>query len=312
MCLHKSALPILMNNTGGDHIKFLHSVGSSTLKYGITIPIEAQSERLRAIVKGNKVPIQIFFGNTAPIDAEIRRLNNSVGHLQIRYENKAQEKLRAYLRELFAGQVSANLIEVEEVASFTFSFRPILKKSEPHLRIKDMRLHGIDRKEIDRVVEVSDIHETMASIKYDVTLSQTGYNKRIAEDFVKRGWHREEKVLNEIGLRCDFEKEGVWVEVEFGNARSYYQDYVKFVLARKYREARLGILICPTSSFAALLCELGRKRAQEHVVREYPARYSGMMSYEKAVRELPLLGFMFDMPIAIAGLEIGTTKSSST
>ena len=29
--------------------------------------------------------------------------------------------------------------------------------------------------------------------------------------------------------------------------------------------------------------------------------YSGMMSYEKAARELPFLGFMFEMPIVVAG-----------
>jgi hypothetical protein len=30
---------------------FLHSVGVSTFKYGVTIPLEAQTERLRAIGK---------------------------------------------------------------------------------------------------------------------------------------------------------------------------------------------------------------------------------------------------------------------
>jgi hypothetical protein len=29
-----------------------------------------------------------------------------------------------------------------------------------------------------------------------------------------------------------------------------------------------------------------------------------MMSYEKAVREWPLLGFMFEMPIVVAGVDI--------
>jgi hypothetical protein len=29
-----------------------------------------------------------------------------------------------------------------------------------------------------------------------------------------------------------------------------------------------------------------------------------MMSFEKAARELPFLGFMFDMPIVIAGVDI--------
>ena len=109
-------------------------------------------------------------------------------------------------------------------------------------------------------------------------------------------------MVDALGLRCDFEKNGVWVEVEFGNARSYYQDYVKFMLARKYREARLGLLLCPTNVFAGLLCELGSKRAQKDVVCERAPVYSGMMSYEKAVRELPYLGFMFEMPILVAGV----------
>lgn len=30
--------------------------------------------------------------------------------------------------------------------------------------------------------------------------------------------------------------------------------------------------------------------------------YSGMMSCEKAVRELPYLGFMFEMPIVVMGV----------
>jgi len=287
-----------------DHIKFLHSVGTSTLKYGITIPVEVQTERMLSISKGGKVPVTILFGDKEPVVAEIRRLNNKVGHLQFRYENKAQEQLRFYLAGLFASQLSGNLLEVEEIAPFTFTFRPILKKASPHLHINDMLLHRIERNAIDHVSEVEEINAAIASVKYDVASNQADYNNRICEDFVKRGWNCEQKVIDELGLRCDFEKKGVWVEVEFGNARSYYQDYVKFMLARKYRDARLGILLCPTKSFAALLCELGRQRARTDIVRERPAKYSGMMSYEKAIRELPLLGFMFEMPIVVAGIDI--------
>jgi hypothetical protein len=76
------------------------------------------------------------------------------------------------------------------------------------------------------------------------------------------------------------------------------------MLAKKYRNAKLGLLLCPTTSFASLLCELGRQRARENVVREPPPVYSGMMSYEKAVRELPYPGFMFEMPILVAGVGV--------
>ena len=51
--------------------------------------------------------------------------------------------------------------------------------------------------------------------------------------------------------------------------------------------------------YAALLCELRQQR-----VRERAPVYLGMMSYEKAVRELPFLGFMFEMPIVVAGVGV--------
>ena len=39
-------------------------------------------------------------------------------------------------------------------------------------------------------------------------------------------------------------------------------------------------------------------------MRERPSVYSGLMSYEKAVRELPFLGLMFEMPIVVAGVGV--------
>ena len=73
-----------MNSSSCNNVKFLHPVGTSTFKYGITIPIEAQTGRMRAIAKGGKVPVTILFGEEEPVVAEIRRLNNQPGHLQFR------------------------------------------------------------------------------------------------------------------------------------------------------------------------------------------------------------------------------------
>lgn len=287
-----------------NNIKFLHPVGSSTFKYGVTIPVEAQTERMRAIEKGGKVSVTIFFGNEEPVVAEIRRLNNKPGHLQFRYENKAQERLRQYLTWKFGNSADGNLLEVEEVSPFTFLFKLILKNTSPSLQINDMLLHRLEQREMERFAEIGQIRDSLAAVKYDAGFSQMDYNSRINEGLTTKGWNREQRVVDVLGLKCDFEKNGIWVEVEFGNARSYYQDYVKFMLAKKYRNAKLGLLLCPTTSFAALLCELGRQRARENVVRERPAAYSGMMSYEKAARELPFLGFMFEMPIVVAGVGV--------
>ncbi len=98
-----------------ENVKLLHPVGMSTFKSGVTIPVEAQTERMRAIDKGGKVAVTILIGTEEPIVAEIRRLNNKPGHLQFRYENKAQERLRQYLLGTFGSQASGSLLEVEEV-----------------------------------------------------------------------------------------------------------------------------------------------------------------------------------------------------
>lgn len=84
----------LLNVESLEMLKFLHPVGRSTFKYGVTIPLEAQTERMCAIAKGGKAPVTVLFGTGEPVVAEIRRLNNKPGHLQFRYENKAQERLR--------------------------------------------------------------------------------------------------------------------------------------------------------------------------------------------------------------------------
>lgn len=287
-----------------DTIKFLHPVGVSTFRYGVTIPLEAQTERLRAIEKGGKVAVTILCGSEEPVVAEIRRLNNKPGHLQFRYESKSQERLRLWLAAVFGALAAGNLLEIIEVAPFTFLFKPILKSTAPALQIGALQLHHLKTQELDGFAEIGEIRASLAGVEYDAGYNQSKYNGLISEGLLDRGWQREQRLVPELGLKCDFEKNGIWVEVEFGNARSYYQDYVKFMLARKYRAARLGLLLCPTTSFAALLCELGQKRARENSVNERSPVYSGMMSYEKAARELPYLGFMFEMPIVVAGVGV--------
>lgn len=285
-------------------MKFLHPVGQSTLKYGVTIPREAQTEQMCLIRKGEKVLVTITFAAGDLVTAEIRRLNNSVGQLQFRYEQRSQARLRQFLFDTFKGTVEGGLLEIIEYAPNSFIFRPIQKQTAPSLKISEMICHGIDQQNVDAISEIIDIRAGLSSIEYDVLSSQADYNKRINEHLLGRGWTCEQKVVEGLGLRCDFEKNGVWVEVEFGNARSYYQDYIKFMLAKKYRAATLGVLLCPTVSFASLLCELGRQRARVNSVAERSPVYSGMMSYEKAVRELPHLGFMFDMALVVGGIGI--------
>jgi hypothetical protein len=197
--------------TGLDNIKFLHPVGASTFKYGVTIPVEAQTERMRAIEKGGKVPVTILYGSEEPVAAEIRRLNNKPGHLQFRYTNKAQERLRRYLSGVFGSPVKGNLLEVTEIAPFTFLFKPILKNTTPSLQISDMLLHRLEQQEMERFTEIGQISESLAAVEYDAGFSQSDYNGLISTGLMDKGWNREQRVVKELGLKCDFGRVSSWL-----------------------------------------------------------------------------------------------------
>ena len=75
----------------------------------------------------------------------------------------------------------------------------------------------------------------------------------------------------------------VQVEVEFGNAASYYRDLFKFQRAFTNDEADICILILPATSLA--------KRID-----------SGLADFQKAVRELPYSKLSTTVPILVIGL----------
>ena len=53
-------------------------------------------------------------------------------------------------------------------------------------------------------------------------------------------WQKEGKAIPELDLKYDYRKAVVQVEVEFGNARSYYQDYIKFMLSYFSKQMAFG------------------------------------------------------------------------
>jgi len=99
--------------------------------------------------------------------------------------------------------------------------------------------HNLSSIDARRIEEFADIEKALATVAYRAEDGQREYNARIAQALMERGWKREARVLKDLGLRLDFERNGVWAEVEFGNARAYYQDYIKFLLAHRYRSALL-------------------------------------------------------------------------
>jgi len=252
--------------------------------------------------------VEIRFGQSRSVPAYLRRINNAVGHLQFRYESRKQSEFRDYLAEVFGETLEQRgmVLEVVEVEPRVFLFKPISKGDvTPKLTLYKPHFHNLDEADVHMTPEFQELRECLDSISYSADYTQSDYNKKIARFLSAAGWRAEARILKEIGLRCDFEKKGIWLEVEFGNARTYYQDYIKFMLASRYREAIFGVLLCPTDAFAQLLCELGQQRAVfKRGSKGRVPKYSGMMSYEKALRELPYLEFMLSGGIVIAGIDI--------
>ena len=53
-------------------------------------------------------------------------------------------------------------------------------------------------------------------------------------------WQKEIKAIPDLDLKCDYRKMAIQVEVEFGNARAYYQDYIKFMLSYSSKQIQIG------------------------------------------------------------------------
>jgi hypothetical protein len=297
-------------------IRFLHAVGRSTMRQGLTVPVSVQTAWAREIDKGQSVPVTICFADGLAVEATLRRINNAVGHLQFRYEAKKHAPLRDYLRQEFASAEGASSpMEVVEVEERRFLFRPIPgdRHSAPRLTICRPVYHNISSGDARGIEEFKDIEKALATVVYRAEDGQREYNSRIGHALVERGWKREVRVVKALGLRIDFERNGVWAEVEFGNARAYYQDYIKFLLAHRFCSSLCGILLSPSEPFANLLCELGRKRAgaKRREPGQKPPVYSGMMTHEKAMRELPYLEFMLTGKVIVAGIELSRSAHLS-
>lgn len=87
-----------------------------------------------------------------------------------------------------------------------------------------------------------------------------------------------------LGLKGDFVKNKVFVEVEFGNVASLFRDLFKFQIANRSGLGDVGVLIVATDRLARF-------------------HDQGVATYEAAQRLLPYLAIGIQMPIWIVGIE---------
>jgi hypothetical protein len=123
-------------------------------------------------------------------------------------------------------------------------------------------------------------------------IDQTAMNQRIDSGLVSLGWTRQPWVLVDhdgqpidTHLRGDFEKNGVFVEIEFGNVASLYRDLFKFHIAGTSGAAEVGVIVVATAQLAAFFDQ-------------------GQATWESATSLLPYMRVGLQLPTAIVGLDV--------
>ena len=283
---------------------FKHLVGKSTLKEGITIHKNFESF-FESHDSGHKKDITLLYSNNQSVQVVLRRLNNVRKHVQIKYTNKTQASFIDWLNEMFVETRKGTIgefLEIEKISPDVFKLIPITKDIayNAKLYIADSMYHKIDKESMLNNDSFFEVDQIINGISFKVDEGQAFYNREIEKAFSSSSWQKEGKAIPELDLKYDYRKGAVQVEVEFGNARSYYQDYIKFMLSYFSKQIHLGILITPTLGFANILCEIGKQRALQRGRKTY----SGMMHFDKAFKEFQYLKPIFDIPIAILGIDI--------
>lgn len=283
---------------------FKHVVGKSTLKEGISIH-KGFENIFESPDTGQKKEITILYGKGQSVNVVLRRLNNIRKHVHIKYTGKPQAPFVEWLNTTFAATKNGAIgefLEFQKVSSGIFRVSPITLNMthKANLYIADSVFHKIDQGRIKKEESFLEVERIVNSIGFKADEGQSYYNRLIEKAFLANEWQKEIKAIPDLDLKCDYRKMAIQVEVEFGNARAYYQDYIKFMLSYSSKQINLGILITPTLGFANILCEIGKQKALQRGRKTY----SGMMYFEKAFKEFQYLNAFFDMPLAILGIDI--------
>lgn len=89
---------------------------------------------------------------------------------------------------------------------------------------------------------------------------------------------------NEVtGIKADYKKDRVQVEVQFGNMARWYTDVFKFQVSYSLDLIDVGVLVIPMQDFAATIDE-------------------NVAYYERVMRELPYAKMSITLPIWVVGV----------
>lgn len=122
-------------------------------------------------------------------------------------------------------------------------------------------------------------------------VDQPGLNSAIDRQLRDLEWAAQPLAVGAVdgvratGLTGDFQRNGVFVEVEFGNVASMFRDLFKFQIAGQARVGEVGVLIVASSHVAAFFDQ-------------------GVATFEQARNLLPYMRIGLSLPVAIVGLDL--------
>ena len=128
-------------------------------------------------------------------------------------------------------------------------------------------------------------------------MSRPGFNEKLDELFVAKGWLAQPPVFEEPGdpsAKMDFLKERVGIEVAFGHASFIGIDLLKFQVSSYsgLDKIDVGVYVTTTKAF--------QKLQQE----KYSQNWKGSLSFEKVVKYLPHFKSAIQVPIYVVGIDV--------
>jgi restriction endonuclease BglII len=126
---------------------------------------------------------------------------------------------------------------------------------------------------------------TRGNKTWTFTTNQQALNDLLDAEFEEREWACQPLVTqgDVTGIKADYKKSRVQVEVQFGNMARWYTDVFKFQVSYSLDLIDVGVLVVPMQAFANTIDE-------------------NVAHYERVTRELPYAKMSLTLPIWVIGI----------
>ncbi len=149
---------------------------------------------------------------------------------------------------------------------------------------------------LQNVPEVGEISACIHKVKWEREFTvitsgktyehQTAYNKAFEKEFSVLDWSPQPRLCENPRLIGDFQKNDIFIEIQFGNSATLYRDYYKFHYGLTYNLLSLAVLIVPTNP--------------KEFFPTRPSSVSNMAEFDLAYKYFKLLPI--PVPILLIGL----------